>query len=323
MFKSLRKPGDDDDDDAMDTDDVAPAKTPTPAVRATARKTLKAKRGGAAAKKVTVARPPTPIRATRGRKRSATPTARPMKRAKAGDDAAAKAGPSRKAAPTVRPRRRAHLMKLRPRPRTTPHAAARKHVKTAATRARKSVEAARKNREAVPQTDLNLSGILTWSPWREAVVPTTPGKSDSWIPRKNYHPGYRNTDAFQHDTKKPAVYEFAVQTPEGRKYPVLSRTSAGFNGRHWDTKLLSSTPVESQLDRVVKRGCKLFARRALFTAPASRSGGSGVSSLDELRSLLHQTYDYPWQEHYDSASRRYLHRTVMRDGVLISDNTRA
>lgn len=322
MFKSLRKP----EDDAMDEeDDAADDATPGPSTsrsrsRAPARKVVKAKRGGAA-KKTPVAKPTSPVRAARGRKRSVTPAARPAKKVKKVADEP-KAEAPKKAGPTLRARRATHPMKLRPRPRTL--TAARKLVRTAKARSLRASVTEKKNREEVQQSEFSL-GVLDWSPWKAAITPSTPRKSsssESWIPRRNEHTGLRNVDIFEHDTLKPAVYEFAVQTPGGKKYPVLSRTTGGFNSCHWDTKLLNTTPVESQIDRVVKRGCKLFARRALFEKPVTVDR-ENVDTMDELRSLIHKTYDYPWQEHYDIPSRRYLHRTVMKDGVLISDNKRS
>ena len=287
----------------------------------TARKIIRAKRGSERVKKTPALKISSPVRATRGRKRSVTPTARPLKKAKAEPEPEVKS--SKKIGRRLRPRKTTHSMKLRPRPRTLTGrtTTVRKLVNTARTRAQRASVVERKNREEVQQSDFSL-GAFDWSPWKEAVAPSTSTKSDAWIPRRNEHTGVRNVDIFQHDTQKPAVYEFAVQTPDGKKYPVLSRTTAGFDGCHWDTKLLNTPPVETQIDRVVKRGCKLYARRALFNKPATIERDN-VSTIDELRSIIHKSYDYPWQEHYDIPSRRYLHRTVMKDGVLISDNRRS
>ena len=313
MFKSLRKP----EDDAMDTSEATSSTSrsrPT-----TVRKIVRAKRGSDRVKKTPAPKIASPVRATRGRKRSVTPAARPLKRVKAESEPKA----PKKIGPRLRPRKTTHSMKLRPRPRTFTGrtTTVRKLVNTARTRAHRASAVERQNREEVLQSDFSL-GTLDWSPWKEAVVPSTPRKSDAWIPRRNKHTGVRNVDVFQHDTQKPAVYEFAVQTPDGKRYPVLSRTTVGFNGCHWDTKLLNTPPVETQIDRVVKRGCKLYARRALFNRPVTIERDNG-NTFDELRSIIHKSYDYPWQEHYDISSRRYLHRTVMKDGVLISDNKRS
>ena len=334
MLKSLRKPPKAADDDAMDADDVtddASAAAPTP--KRAGRRVVTAKRGTVgAARKAPAKRAASPAKATRGTKRAATPTPTPTpgtraakkrKTAEKETEPETKKPAVRVAAP--RSRRTKHPMKLRPRTCTLRgrDITVRKLVKTAVARSHTSAAAERENREEVAHTDFLVGDVLDWTPWKEAITPSAPKKSAaSWIPRRNDHTGLRNVDIFQQDKQKPAIYEFAVQTPEGRKYPVLSRTTGGFSGCHWDTKLLNTTPVEEQLDRVVKRGCKLYARRALFNKPVSVER-ENVSSVDELRSLMHKTYDYPWQEHYDVPSRRYLHRTVMKDGVLISDNRRS
>ena len=301
----------------MDTSEAAPSTSrsrPT-----TGRKIVRAKRASERVKKTPAPKIASPYRATRGRKRSLTPTARPLKKAKAEPEVTS----PKKTGPRLRPRKTTHSMKLRPRPRalTGRTTRVRKLVNTARTRVHRASAVERQNREEVQQSDFSL-GTLDWSPWKEAVAPSTSRKSDVWIPRRNEHTGVRNVDVFQHDTQKPAVYEFAVQTPDGKKYPVLSRTTAGFDGCHWDTKLLNTPPVETQIDRVVKRGCKLYARRALFNKPVTIERDN-INTIDELRSIIHKSYDYPWQEHYDIPSRRYLHRTVMKDGVLISDNRRS
>ena len=303
----------------MDTGDAAPS---TSRSRSTGRKVVRAKRGGGGAKKAPVPPKVTAPVSTRSRKRSVTPAARLAKKVKT-RGVEAEEEPPKKAGPKLRTRKATHPMRLRPRPRTLTrrNAAVRKLVRNANTRAHRTTTAERQNREEVTQTDFSL-GVLDWSPWKEAIAQSTSRKSDSWIPRRNDHVGVRNVDAFQHDTQKAAVYEFAVQSPDGKKYPVLSRTTGGFNSCHWDTKLLNTPPVEAQLDRVVKRGCKLYARRAIFSKPVTVDRNK-VTSVDELRSIIHKSYDYPWQKHYDIPSRRYLHRNVMKDGVLISDNTRS
>ena len=95
MFKSLRKP----EDDAMDTSEAAASTSrsrPT-----TARKIVRAKRGSDRVKKTPAPKIASPVRATRGRKRSVTPAARPLKKAKAEPEPEAKAAKeNRSQAPT-------------------------------------------------------------------------------------------------------------------------------------------------------------------------------------------------------------------------------
>ncbi len=165
---------------------------------------------------------------------------------------------------------------------------------------------------------------LKWSTWKPAIVPTTvaPEIKDGgeWVERRGERPGLRNIELFSGKSHNPAVYEFAVQAPGSEDlHPVLSRATAGYTGSHWDAKFLSTLSVEAQVDRVLKRGCKIFARRAPYARPISAKKDQ-PSSLGELRSLIHKTYDYAWQEHYDVDARKYFHRNVRRNGVAISDN---
>ena len=198
-----------------------------------------------------------------------------------------------------------------------------KKTKTAAAKARtpaKSTTSEKIRRERVIDNEVCFDE-LNWSSWKPAIAPVAMDKKYEWIERRGERPGVRNIDLFTNNCDRPAVYEFAVQTPAGdKKYPVLSRTTAGFTGSHWDTKLLNGLSVESQLDRVVKRGCKVFVRRALFSRPIKSKKTGQVTTVNELRSLMQKTYDYAWQEHYDVPSRKYFHRNVRKDGVVISDN---
>ncbi len=334
VFRDLHSSSEDEADDAMDTTDTGrTTAAATSAGRATGRKVVKAKRGAAGTRSRKATPVPSPVQkkgAKRARDRSRTPASKVKKMAVADADGVptptvVTAAPPKKAAgPKLRARKSKHPMSLRPRVCNGRSTVVRKLIaKAKATRA-VAMATKRLNREDVSKAYFSLDGF-TWSPWKQAVAPVSPRRSDSWIPRRGNRTGVRNVDIFGHDTMKPAMYEFAVETPEGRKYPVLSRTTGGFNSCHWDTKLLNTPPVEAQLDRVIRRGCKLYARRALFPGEGDDSvsvNDKDVSSVQELRSLIWKTYDYAWQEHYDTTSRRYLHRTVMKDGVLISDNTR-
>ncbi len=178
----------------------------------------------------------------------------------------------------------------------------------------------RVNREKV-NNDKFILNDLKWSSWKPAMV----GNNESdekytWMERRGDHLGVRNIDLFRKTSHRPSVYEFAVQTPGSIElHPVLCRATAGFTGCHWDTKLLNGLSVECQVDRVLKRGCKLYARRAPFSRPVNLAK-KDVSSVEELRSLIHKCYDYAWNEHYDTSSRKYFHRNVKRNGVAISDN---
>ena len=330
-FRDLHSSSEDEADDAMDTTDVGETSARTG--RATGRKVVRAKRGGAG----TRPRKATPIPTThikkaakraRDHSKTSTPKVKKMAVADADDAPIPKVVPTvtpkKAAGPKLRARKSTHPMALRPHIRKGRSTVVRKLIAKAKAARGVTTATDKVNREDVSKADFSLDGF-TWSPWKQAIASVSPRRSDSWIPRRGNRTGVRNIDIFGHDTVKPAMYEFAVETPEGRKYPVLSRTTGGFNSCHWDTKLLNTPPVEAQLDRVIRRGCKLYARRALFPEEGEDQvtvNDNDVSTVEELRSLIGKTYDYAWQEHYDTTSRRYLHRTVMKDGVLISDNTR-
>lgn len=326
MFKSLHDSSSDDSDSGVGDMDVHAS----PAARG--RKIVKAKRGGA--KKVTAAaaKTPTPVKASKGTKRSRTPALETPKfkktRAASASPApkrvpVAVAGPS--AAPATkqvvrRTPRTKHVMKLRPRivdgVRYNP--TAKKVLKKAVLR--KPVAAAtaapiRKNRE----TGAFPLDILDWSPWQPAMS-LQKMRGGDWIPRLGDY-GWRNTEALYNDPQEAVLYEFAVETPAGKKYPVLYRTSEGFSGCHWDTKLLNTPALMEQIDRILNKGCKLYLRSAQLD-DSFTVNGQVIECMNELRSYIHKNYDYAWQQHYDIPSRRYLHRNVLRDGVLISDNRR-
>ncbi len=326
-FRDLHSSSEDEADDAMDTTDAG--ETSARAGKATGRKVVCAKQGGAGTRpRKATAIPITPKKtaAKRARDHSKTTAPKVKKMAVADADDA----PIPKVVPTAAPkdaarakpraRKSTHPMALRPHVRERRSTFVRRLIaKVKTTMATDKV-----NREDVSKADFSLDGF-TWSPWKQAIASVSPRRSDSWIPRRGNRTGVRNVDIFGYNTMNPAMYEFAVETPEGHKYPVLSRTTGGFNSCHWDTKLLNTPSVEAQLDRVIRRGCKLYARQAIFPKEGEYQvivNPDDLITLQELRSLICKTYDYAWQEHYDTNSGRSLHRTVMKDGVLISDNTR-
>ena len=171
-------------------------------------------------------------------------------------------------------------------------------------------------REVVPQTRFALNN-LHWSAWHTAMAAEAPSHDDeAWSPRRGEHNGVRNTSLFHNDTECPAVYEFAVQAKQHcKKYPVYFSTSRGFSRKNWDTYLLKRERITHEVDNVLEKGCKLFVRRAKLEKPV-KCEGQVLSSIDELRALVAQTYDYAWTS---SRHLRDSHRQVKRNGVIISN----
>lgn len=174
---------------------------------------------------------------------------------------------------------------------------------------------------------------LDWSHWKQVIRRQAPlNKDDSWERRLPDHVGYRR-NTITPQSHEPSVYEFAVLTPEKQKVPVLASVTTGMNGRHWEGAMLGKPKLRAQIDRVLRRGCKLYARRARFSArdmpsiyekcPVERKGKRSRVSTDEavneLRGLMMKVHDYAWRDHYDIDSRTYSHRSVIASGVRVSD----
>ncbi len=128
-----------------------------------------------------------------------------------------------------------------------------------------------------------------------AVDPDTPCPG-AWIPRRGEDAyGVRDYTLFMGDTSAPSLYELAVQPGNGcRKYPMYLRSSRGFSQGYWDTYLLRNGLVGDAVDSALRKGCKIFMRRAKVDKPV-RYDNKVVKEVDELRRLIHNTYDYAWQ----------------------------
>ena len=179
----------------------------------------------------------------------------------------------------------------------------------------------RVNRENVRNKDFLLAN-LSWSDWKVGVASRPPrGLSrDEWEPRHEDHVGVRNTHLFDGETVRPSVYEVAVQPEPGApKYPVACAVTSGFQQRNWDRVVLKDY-AHHQVDRVLKRGCKLIVRRASIR-PSKKSGGTIEDSMRELRSLIGRHYDYAWKCRYDVDSRTYPNRQLFRNDKMISDGS--
>lgn len=173
----------------------------------------------------------------------------------------------------------------------------------------------RKRRELVPHTRFVLN-TLRWTTWREAMLSDPPSSdvdAERWSQRRGVRLGVRDATLFQNDTEVPAVYEFAVQAKERcKKYPVYFSTTRGFSRLHWDTYLLKQEGINQQIDEVLRKGCKLYVRRAKVEK-AVKCEDKLVGTVQELRSLMTKTYDYAW--------RSPTHRQLTRNGVAISNRS--
>ena len=172
-------------------------------------------------------------------------------------------------------------------------------------------------RETIPETRFVL-GALDWSVWNLAMAEKAPtdDPDEGWAPRPGKdHVGMRKPVLFP-NTMCEAMYEFAVQPQDGaRKYPVYYRTTEGFDRASWDTYLLRNKRVKGQVDQVIKKGCKLFVRRAKLDKSAKPLvlDEKPVNSVADLKGLIQETYDYAWD-----MSIRSKRRDVIKRGKLIS-----
>lgn len=213
--------------------------------------------------------------------------------------------------------------------------AAAKLVAAATKRKRVPVRKATAKDEKIPREDVPTTRFLPqlpWSNWYPAYQSDKPTTAeDSWSDRKSKKHsriGVRHHDLFYHDTLTPAVYEMAVQPkPGSRKCPVWSTVTKGFNSVYWDTYLVRSGRIKNQLDDILKnnRDSKVFVRRAELQSPVmiSIAGGKAgrkstrketVNSVDELRCLIRDVYDYAWIVNGKKTSQR----KVRKDGVAVS-----
>jgi hypothetical protein len=187
--------------------------------------------------------------------------------------------------------------------------------------AAKLLKVARKGKPREPICSYMFMNELPWSKWKLAYSGTEPfhGK---WQPRGEGHPGFFNSNLYRHDTQAPAFYELAVQTQSGKHmHPVWNSITKGFNSLHMNTYLKKNTRVQKQIDDVIQKGSKLYIRRAKVQTPAKLYvdevvGIKQINSVDELRLLINNVYDYAW-----GMFQKTSHRHLVKSGVVISDST--
>lgn len=158
------------------------------------------------------------------------------------------------------------------------------------------------NRERVPDTNFRFKE-LHWSPWKLAVVPASSADTPKGHWRRFLKGSARAKlgavagEAGHGKTVAGSVMcEAAVQTrPGGRRHVVWCRLVPATSARRMSfARLMASSSVRTQLQRVVRDGCRLWVRWAKVSRP-----GDEV----EVRQVVKDVYDYAWC-HGNAASQR-------------------
>ena len=241
------------------------------------------------------------------RKRPLTATAR----AKAGGTPA-----KRKLFTAAAPLKAGKIAKKSP-AKTVAKNAARKLAATAApsTSGKKLAVTRRALRENV--SDRQFLRQLNWSRWQEAFRDTLPTRGQqAWRSRRGDHEGYRACAIFP-DTSQAGMYELSVQTADANnKVAVWCGFTSGFEGQNWDSHFLRNKNIQQNIDNILQRGGKLFARRVTQIRWPVTCTNTGVvcSSLDELRKLVRDTHDYAWSG--KTTPRQLFPRRSRRSAVI-------
>ncbi|XP_052088293.1 uncharacterized protein LOC127725398 [Mytilus californianus] len=144
-------------------------------------------------------------------------------------------------------------------------------------------------RENVPETNFMLNDA-PWSKWQLAVTQTLPEgtESDLWEKRRGDLTGFRRKEICDGQYQKPALYEFAVQTAEHcKRYVVYCKCNKGFmlDKGSWESRLLNTPNVRTEVEDVLKKGFRLFVRRFPLKKTCATS--------NKMTDLGH--YDYAWR----------------------------
>ena len=175
-------------------------------------------------------------------------------------------------------------------------------------------------RETVSNSHAKLLRHFNWSGWKQAFTDSAPPRSSKlWKARQGGHVGFRNTNMFA-NTDHAALYELAAQTHDDHtpKAVWLGYTS-GFNSHNWDTHLLTSQ-LQDNIDAVLRRGATVFVRRATQLKSSFTHNADVISTFDDARKLLRDTFDYAWAGKTSPRRELFLRRSrraavVTRRGV--------
>ncbi|CAC5426583.1 unnamed protein product [Mytilus coruscus] len=150
----------------------------------------------------------------------------------------------------------------------------------------KSAETEKRN---VTETNFMLNDA-PWSRWQLAITPEFPEGAEYhlWKKRGGDLTGCRKTEICNGQYQKPALYEFAVQTHEHcKRYVVYCKCNKGFtlDKGSWESRLLHKTDVKTEVEDVLKKGCRIFVRHF----PLRKTS----ATTNKMADLGH--YDYAWR----------------------------
>ena len=126
-----------------------------------------------------------------------------------------------------------------------------------------------------------------WTKWQLVLSPSEPDDNLSWEKRSGTSKGYRRKIICGGRYKKAAIYEFAVQAKEHcKRYVVFCKSSKGFvlDKGSWESKLLRSPGVKEQIENMLKKDGRIFARKCVLKKFSPH--------YDKVAYLSH--YDYAW-----------------------------
>ena len=108
---------------------------------------------------------------------------------------------------------------------------------------------------------------------------------------------------------------------------MYCKVHKGFSTENWENSLFQNEhgSINDQIKYTIKRGCKVYIRRARFDTPITvkdakiakngKSCDTVVNCVSEMKSLLRQTYDYAWNKRNVSGQGRY----VKKEGFELSN----
>jgi hypothetical protein len=156
----------------------------------------------------------------------------------------------------------------------------------------------------VPESNFRLNGA-PWTKWQLVMAQSLLDQEPHlWEARNTGSIGYRRKYICGGKYTKPALYEFAVQTGERcKRYVVYIKSCKGFvlGSRTWESRLLNRLSIKDQINDILKKGYRLFARRCQLR----RSSGMMNKMVDI------GNYDYAWesQGHNRSTPREVQYRS--------------
>ena len=145
---------------------------------------------------------------------------------------------------------------------------------------------------------------MKWSMWNELISNSVPkDKAKNWSKSQKWCSGYCNDNVDKSSSGSAALYEIAVATPAGKKYPVFYCTTASSANRTvWSC--FSKQGIQKEVERVLKDKGSIYVRLGQFI-------GGSVENLKKADEYITVNYDYCWC----SGTRS---NDIMKDGMIIS-----